>query len=207
MTEPGTPLPHLRPRMSEAEIAMLETFAREKPQLIEYGCGGSTLLNIRHADTVVSVESDPDWIERISTHEAISAALGQGQLHLLHADIGPVGEWGYPLDPDSADRWPGYWRAPWSLLERTGRPHRDGPRLILIDGRFRVACALYSALRMRPGDVILLHDFEPQRGYEVLLDHLTPIARRDTLVALTPGRRSGRRAMRRTLRQHARTVV
>jgi hypothetical protein len=209
----------LRPFMSRAETALLRAFVEGKPQFVEYGCGGSTVLGISLARRVISVDGDQTWIERLSAQPAIAEALGTGNLRLLHVDIGPVGEWSRPLDRSTAPRWPAYWGAPWRLLQAEGRlPPRPGALrgllglartpaggecVVLVDGRFRVACALEAARWIGPADIVLVHDFWPRKPYHVILEYFVPIARAGTLVALSLRQGIPRRAIERTLGQHA----
>jgi hypothetical protein len=210
----------MRPRMSRAEVALLRAFEDGKAQVVEYGCGGSTVLSIRLAQRVISVEADQVWIERTSAHPAIAEALGSGKLRLLHADIGPIGTWSRPLDPSTAPQWPEYWEAPWRLLRaerrlprrlggirrllRSPEPAAGGEAwVVLVDGRFRVACALHAALWIGPGDVVLIHDFWPRKPYHVILKYFVPIARAETMVALSLRPEIPRRTIARALARYA----
>jgi hypothetical protein len=209
----------LRPFMSRAETTLLRAFADGKPQLVEYGCGGSTVLCIGLARRVISVDGDQTWVERLSAHPAIAEALRAGNLRLLHVDIGPVGKWSRPLDRSAAVRWPAYWGAPWRLLQAEGRlPPRPGPLrrllglagtpagsecVVLVDGRFRVACTLEAARWIGPADIVLVHDFWPRKPYHVILEYFVPIARAGTLVALSLRQGIPRRAIERTLGRYA----
>jgi hypothetical protein len=62
--------------------------------------------------------------------------------HFLHAKIGMTEFWGKPAFTDYSEerlrRWSRYPQLPWKSLEAAGVV----PDLILIDGRFRVACML-----------------------------------------------------------------
>jgi len=52
---------------------------------------------------------------------------------------------------------------------------------VLVDGRFRIACALQAALRVRNDCKILIHDFWNRPRYHILLDYLTLSERVDSL--------------------------
>lgn len=104
---------------------------------VEFGSGASTLLAARAGVPTVSVESDARYAA------AVRAALPAGSdTHLLAVDIGLTEDWGYPVftrpTPARVDMWRGYPTAPFALLETAGHV----PDLVLVDGRFRVACAL-----------------------------------------------------------------
>ena len=105
---------------------------------LEFGSGGSSIVAARSGKPFVSVEGDREFLQLVQ-RRAVAAAPGHKGT-FLHADVGMVAGWGYPAftRPTSSRlaRWRGYSARPWSTLG--GHP----PDLILIDGRFRVACAL-----------------------------------------------------------------
>jgi hypothetical protein len=87
----------------------------------------------------LSVESDRLFADRMKT------ALGAGSsVQILHADIGLTHAWGRPVltrtNAARLRRWARYSRAPWTVL-----PTGNFPDFILVDGRFRRACALQAA--------------------------------------------------------------
>jgi hypothetical protein len=134
---------------------------------LEWGLGGSTAEALRAgARLAVSVEGDAAWIAAARAAPVIAAAEAQGRLRLLHADIGPTGSWGRPVDRNARPRWPGYAAAPWAVLDAA----LAWPDLVLVDGRFRVACCLRVALEClaRPGRAaprLMLHDFHQRRPH------------------------------------------
>ena len=64
----------------------------------------------------------------------LAAAEKSGQLVFKLVDIGPVIEWGKPANAEHIASWPAYFLSIWSELDAL-------PGVILVDGRFRVACA------------------------------------------------------------------
>ena len=97
-----------------------------------------------------------------------------GLLKIVYVDVGPVSSWGRPRSPENRHLWPAY-----SL-----QASYPGD-LVLVDGRFRVACVL-SALRHDPERVVLLHDYtDARREYYGVLEEFCYIAERgDSLVRL-----------------------
>jgi len=150
---------------------MLLAYAQGKRCIVEYGSGGSTPFLLRTTKArVISVESDPAWAAAVRADPACDTE----RLTLIELDLGPVGVNGKPTDFSRKDAWPTYWKAPWR--------HRPKPGLVLVDGRFRVCCALYSALRVDAP--ILMHDFWLSRGYNVLQRHLKVTDCQRSLVCL-----------------------
>lgn len=145
--------------MTEAEQALLRAAAAGALRMLEFGCGGSTaLLLAAGAGCLLSVDSDAGWLERVARGQGATGRLVQH-----HADIGPCGEWGWPLQPPAAVVAWRYWGAPWLAMAE--------PDLVLVDGRYRIACALAAHGRLRPGGHLALHDFWSRRVYQ---DALAP---------------------------------
>jgi hypothetical protein len=177
-----------QPRMSEVEFAMFaRSLARGGETYLEWGAGGSTLAAVRAPfGRIVTVESDPAWLDRLAAHPEIETAKGSGRAVLRHADIGPVAEWGQPVDESGMRRWPRYVGAAWAICERLTLT----PDLVLVDGRFRTACALSLLLAAPPGAVppLLFHDFMPEtrRNYAPLLGFYEVAEQVETLALLRP---------------------
>jgi hypothetical protein len=154
--------------MTPEEAALFRAQLSPPPDCyLEWGLGGSTAEALRAgARLVVSVEGDGAWVAAARADPAIAAAEAQGRLRLLHADIGPTASWGRPVDASASALWPGYPAAPWPVLDEAGA----WPGLVLVDGRFRVACCLKVARECleRPDRApprLLLHDFHERRPH------------------------------------------
>lgn len=173
----------IRPVMTPAETQLLCQVAAGANSAVEFGCGGSTLLLLQElGGSLVSVESDPHWLSRLSGEPACVEAAASGRWRGLHADLGAVGNWGWPRDPRRFADGPIYWNAPWMLC--------PAPDFVLVDGRFRVACALAALTRLAPGGVVALHDFWGREHYRPLLEFadLTGTAASLALFARRPGK-------------------
>ena len=163
-------------KLSNPEITMLTVALQSAEHYLEYGAGGSTKLAVRVStvSTITSVDSDPAFISNhLGTDGDIQAAAQSGRLRFLVADVGPTGSWGNPLDRSKVHLWPNYALCPYL--------HGYYPDLILIDGRFRIACGLAAALQA-PKATILIHDYTCRRYYHVLERFLEIEDSVDTLV-------------------------
>ena len=161
--------------MSHREISLYRSLVRERRTIVEFGAGGSTMLAIKHSSAhIYSVDSSQEWIDRLLKCRAVRRAVAQGRLYLHHADIGPVGEWGKPLIPPTYEKSTRYYSAIWSKFDNTTAD------LVLIDGRFRVACVI-ETLRHCPTATIAIHDFWDRPHYQVVLPALSCIERLDTI--------------------------
>jgi hypothetical protein len=149
-------------RMSPEETALLMHLVRNATGYFEYGCGGSTTMVCAYAKeaNIYFADSDADWLNRVKEQSGcISRALyaGRGRSHLI--DIGPTQKWGFPKDEKNpTEKWENY---PKALLS-VGDAQMD---VVLVDGRFRVASALFAFLH-QPSAVVLIHDFFYLEHYE-----------------------------------------
>lgn len=145
--------PIIRPHMSAGEIALFDQALERAGVYLEFGSGGTTLAAaMRPGLRCFSVEADKKWIARLMQRAEIRAAAAEKRLQLIHADIGEIGQWSLPVDPSADLAWENYCLGVWTLLP-------SAPDLVLVDGRFRLACCILSLLACPPGTRILLHDF------------------------------------------------
>jgi hypothetical protein len=165
----------IRPHMSSAEIHCYERLLDHSEIVVEYGLGGSTLLALERPGIkkLISVDSDPRWVDKICHQPAVASAVSNGTAKILHVDIGTVGNWGKPINKKKIDLWPKYPATPWE--------HVDRADLVFVDGRFRVACILESALLAQPHTKIAVHDFWNRPKYHAVLPFLEVEQRCDTL--------------------------
>lgn len=164
------------PRMSEAELELLRAAIPRGGKVLEFGSGGSTAYFFEHgAASLVSVESDRAFLEGIAAQPGL-----RGKAWLpIHASIGATGDWGYPAAAEPQAAWLNYHQSSWGLM-----PDRAFD-LILIDGRFRVACLCQSLLRCENPEVrILIHDFWVRPNYQVALEHCEALQRAESSVLL-----------------------
>ena len=145
----------------------------------ECGMGQSTLAVARTTRAQVqAVDTALEWRDRVWA-ELDPAA--QVRTTLLHVDLGPVGNWGFPKSYDRREHIPAYLAGPW----------QDGfdPQLVLVDGRFRVACFLTCLLNAKPGTRILFDDYT-ERGYYHIVETLlapTRVTERQALFDVPSG--------------------
>ena len=156
--------------MSAREQDLFKAFLSRSKGYFEFGIGGSTVLASRMVDgPVVAVDSDPAWIETASGNLRASGHPRR----LVHVDIGPVGNFGMPVSEAHRDRFPLYSGAIRGIAEPID--------LCLVDGRFRVACALQALLALPPDGVIGLHDYRNRAHYHVIEHVARPVAEVETL--------------------------
>jgi hypothetical protein len=151
-----------QPRMDEQGLQFFKNSLAQSQCYLEYGCGGSTVYACNEAKVrnVISVDTSWGWVAQIR-EEANSV---DANLYLEHIDVGEVGDWGRPK---GTDRYRDFWKytvAPWKKAAEL----KLVPDTVLIDGRFRVACFLYSLLAARQGTTLIFDDYFDRPNYFVV---------------------------------------
>lgn len=136
--------------------------------VLEYGSGGSTFLALRAgAEFVMSVESDRAWAGQIA--EALGAEFPAHRFLVHHANIGPTLPWGRPAKNAAFRRFHLYPAEIWD------HPQFRHPDVVLIDGRFRVACFLATMIRCTRPVTVLIDDYIDRENYH-WIEELVPRA-------------------------------
>jgi hypothetical protein len=156
---------------------------------LEYGLGGSTVFALGHACTkIVSVETDAEWIKEAKKDSEIVSALAGGRLTIEYANIGPTKDWGFPSDARPSASWLEYFSVGWNFWVSS----ETSPSFIFIDGRFRVASAIYSCLmsNLNPNSArtfFAIHDFSDDRPhYNAILKFAEVVDSAETLYVMAP---------------------
>lgn len=135
--------------------------ACKSTRYVEWGSGESTLFIDRQGvDAFRSVETDPNWTQQVLV--AISNPRGE----VIQVDLGPVERWGRPVSYSKADNFGEYFEAPFR--------GKFNPDLVLVDGRFRVACFLTALLRCAPGTTIVFDDYVSRPYYHIVETLIQP---------------------------------
>lgn len=188
----------LKPAMTAKEVALYKETLKDKKFLVEYGVGGSTLLAFKSGiNTIWSTDSSQEWLDNIRNHPELGAAVAKKKLHLFHADLGQLRQWGFPAGMEAVKKWPGY---PMQVWEKLGE-RAEQVDVVLVDGRFRIASALVSLLFTRPEVPVVIHDFE-RTHYHVVLEFTDTIASCERLVVLKKKSDLNMRRLMRVLFKH-----
>lgn len=150
--------------MSEDEADMFRRHLEKTSGYLEFGCGGSTSLALESGvKRAFSVETDPQWIEKIKLQNDIAEATESGRLSFHSRDLGEVGKWGFPKDQAYVKNWTYFSIGVWQEID----VEID---TVFVDGRFRVACAIGGFLLAKTGAVIGMHDFTGRDYYKPVLE-------------------------------------
>jgi hypothetical protein len=135
---------------------------------LEFGAGGSTYLAAAAGKQFVSVESDRYFLDKLRGRIEADGLFDPDFQEYRNADIGLTREWGYPVRPPTM--MPRGRLAAYSAFPADAFAGSFCPELVLVDGRFRVACALKAlrALAGRSGWTLLFDDYAARGRYHVV---------------------------------------
>ena len=135
----------------------------------EYGVGDSTIWVANNTNSkIISVDTSQHWIEDVKSKIIENKNLDRLQLGLV--DLGELVDWGRPKSYDKRENIINYTQYLWNTSL--------SPSLVLIDGRFRVACFLMSLMKAEEGTKIIIDDWKEViiillRNSSVLLNIMT----------------------------------
>lgn len=153
---------------------------------LEFGSGASTLVaSESNVKRIVSIESDRDFLAAVRVQIAAQQDVNT-EIDYLYADIGPTGPWGVPLFKSRLwrmrERWPNYSLVPWIELGSDFRAD-----LVLVDGRFRVACALAVIINQADSNwKLLVDDFAERPEYFPIKDFSELVEMRGRMAVFKP---------------------
>eukprot|EP00747_Dinoflagellata_sp_TGD_P136958 gnl/TRDRNA2_/TRDRNA2_175609_c0_seq6.p1 gnl/TRDRNA2_/TRDRNA2_175609_c0~~gnl/TRDRNA2_/TRDRNA2_175609_c0_seq6.p1 ORF type:complete len:294 (+),score=30.37 gnl/TRDRNA2_/TRDRNA2_175609_c0_seq6:95-883(+) len=170
---------NMEPFMTREERWLFYKYLDRARHYQEFGSGGSTVVALAHPNIskVHTVESDRRWIHYLRNRSDISSAIAHKRLELVYANIGPMRKYGYPKDLKSRAKWTDY----------SGKAAESGVKfdLILVDGRFRVACFLKALQRILPEDrnqtTLMIHDYYVRKSYRIIENFATFVKRTSRL--------------------------
>jgi hypothetical protein len=171
------------PHMEEEGFECFKQVVAGSSCYLEYGSGASTIYasTIAKTKVIISVESDPDWVAKV--RKGLSGS--ESTVLLDHCDVGEVGPWGTPTSKSKAEEFWKYPTSPWRVASSNGHV----PDVVLIDGRFRVACFLFSLISAKPGTTLLFDDYFDRPHYSVVEEFCEVAERRGRMAVfrVTPG--------------------
>lgn len=145
---------------SPREQAALKEYLRAATIYNEFGAGWTTVqaAAMPNITRICSVESNTGWLNKVLLEPGIRSGIVSRKIMFFQADFhGMHNIWGAPVGIGAITSWPEYYWKSWSVLSRDAD-------LVLVDGRFRVACALLTALFLKNRDAtVLIHDYSSDR--------------------------------------------
>ncbi len=177
------PIPLFHPfRMTKKEKILFDKTISHSSLYLEFGMGGSTFRVLKKSEAqVVSIDSSESWIAMMRNYKFVMKMEYNSKLQLMHVDIGPTHEWGRPVRDTHRELYPNYSS---SVFKEIQSQQVD---TVLVDGRFRIACALKTLIECGMNDNlrIMFHDFH-RAHYQPILDYTDMEEQADDLVVLKP---------------------
>jgi hypothetical protein len=130
---------------------------------VEIGCGQSTVYccTLKHLNKIVAIDTSSTWLKYVE-----HLVPNDSKVTLHHTNFGKVGEWGRPLNYTHIDQLHDYTSAVFKYCN---------PDLILIDGRFRVFCFLFTLQEATIGTRIIFDDYTNRPHYHIIETVVRPI--------------------------------
>jgi len=147
--------------MSEL-LDAINLLAQSSDCIVEYGSGESTVLLAEKGCTVISVETSWNYFLKIT--ERLEGPIFEGKIHCVYANVGMVDQWGSPVDTAPRAAFLRYPLQPWVQIER----RELNPQLVVLDGRFRLACFVTSFMKAPLGALILINNFYSRPDYHLI---------------------------------------
>jgi len=164
-----------RPLMQDNEIDLLTRAYANAKRVFEFGSGGSTRVasSLPMLDLLVSVESDPSWALTSDLSNRNVSFVHEMRLIDLDAKPGDFGNPGRGATKENMSKYAS------QLLLHTVTDFD----VVLVDGRFRVACAFSFILKELPASSrLVIHDYFDRSHYHVVEKYLTEIERAGTSI-------------------------
>ena len=136
---------------SAAECVFFVSVVQGTELYTEWGSGSSTLLAAAYAKNVISIEGSLAWTQKMQNETSLLK-----NVDLRYVSIGDTGAFSWPKNASL-----GY-----NYIH--AMDHLPLQNVVLVDGRYRVACALRARQTLAPNGVVLVHDFM-RKKYHVLL--------------------------------------
>lgn len=119
----------------------------------EYGCGKSTKWVLNNTSAyIISVDTSSEWVAAVKNDIENSI-----RLDIHHTDLGNTVGYGYPVSYKKKKYFSDYTDYIWKTNKK--------PKLILIDGRFRVCCFLTCLKYADVGTKIIFDDYTDRPHY------------------------------------------
>lgn len=137
---------------------------------LEYGSGGSTFLAVKYGVPFISIDSDNHFIKSLKNKIKSENLSMNSNQNLIYADIGVTESWGYPVKYNKISNEKIKQFRKYSDIPDYFTDCNLFPDLVLIDGRFRVACALkvIKYLKLNKGWTILFDNYRDRKEYYIV---------------------------------------
>jgi hypothetical protein len=141
--------------MNKSDIQMFKTYVKNAKVYFEWGSGGSTCYVSQqpHIKKIYSVESDYNFVKKLEYLQNVE---------FIYCEMDSINHWGQPGKNARTTQKITYSDA---ILDK------QNVDFVLIDGRFRVACALKCFNVISEDTYIAFDDFLHRSQYHIILDY------------------------------------
>ena len=153
------------PELSVNDMKMFYRYLDKTTVYFEYGSGGSTYqVSLRpNIKKIYSVESDKTWMNKLK-----SSIKDDSKLTYIYNEMGTKPRtWGYPSKSCDKSNIINYSEH----IRNLSVEERSKIDLVMIDGRFRVACCLKCFDVINDGCYIIFDDFLNRKKYHIILNY------------------------------------
>ena len=160
----------MKPHFAPIDTLMYYDYLNKSKSYFEFGSGGSTYQSLMRNNIrcVYSVESDIEWYKKVN------ANIKSNKLNYILVDLKcKPNDWGNPGITSKPSDWIKYSDSLCTLNNN----ERSVIDLILIDGRFRVACCLKCFDVINNNCLIMFDDFLNRPQYHIVLNYFDIVNR------------------------------
>ena len=153
------------PELSANDMKMFYQYLDKATVYFEYGSGGSTYqANLRpNIQKIYTVESDKTWMNKLK-----SCIKDDSKITYIYSEMGTKPKtWGYPSKSCDKSNLINYSEH----IRNLSVEERSKIDLVMVDGRFRVACCLKFFEVINDGCYIVFDDFLPRKKYHIILNY------------------------------------
>jgi hypothetical protein len=161
---------------SEATSQWFEQKLQASKRYLEFGSGGSTYLAAKLNKPFVCIDSDRFFLRAVAQKITADGYLNPTSQSYLPRNIGLTREWSQPVVWGALSQRRQASFRHYSDFQTESLQQIDYPDLILVDGRFRVACALKAirALQAQSNWTLVVDDYVGRPEYEVIAEFAKP---------------------------------
>jgi hypothetical protein len=152
----------MEPIIKPLDKSVFYKYLDKATHYVEFGSGGSTYqASIRpNIKSICTVESDLEWIQNVQSK------ITHPSIQYNYIDIMAIpNSWGYPGKDCKPD----------DMKKYSNIKVGSDTDLVLIDGRFRVACCLKLIGQINENCIVIFDDFLDRPQYHIILDYFTII--------------------------------
>jgi hypothetical protein len=139
----------------DGDDELFKSYLQDCDFYFEYGVGASTSWVLDNSNAnIIAVDTNKEWIDYVNINVYSSRAK------LIWINLGELTNWGRPNSYKYKDSFIDYVSGVWKFEKKAD--------VVLIDGRFRVACFFYSLLHSKTGSIIIFDDYFNRPFYHVI---------------------------------------